>query len=105
MKEQGWRTRRAISMGGKTQVGYQRCEKTEGSLGHSGLLSLVCRETGQVLPVLPENVALEGGVAPAFQLPLAGLQDDTRIVLQLLGEVHVRASAGESRKTYCGSCS
>ena len=45
-------------MGGKTQVGYQRCEKTEGSLGHSGLLSLVCRETGQVLLVLPENVCL-----------------------------------------------
>jgi len=30
-------------------------------------------------------------VAPAFQLPLARRQDDTRIVLQLLGEVHVRA--------------
>jgi hypothetical protein len=48
--------------------------------------------------------ALEGRVTPAFQLPLAQLQDDTRIALQLLGKVHVRAFAGESRKTYCGSC-
>ena len=53
------------------------------------------------LLVLPENGShLKAELPPAFQLPLARLQDHTRIVLQLLGEIHVRAFAGESRKTH-----